>query len=200
MTLDPIPIPDGELLYAPSFLTATDADEYLGQFHDGIQWEQHQVKIFGRQVPAPRLSAWYGDPDARYTYSGLALEPLPWTAALRAIKTRIETVTDAHFNSVLLNLYRNGSDSMGWHSDDEPELGNTPTIASLSLGDERRFLLRHKRRKDLDPIELPLQHGSLLLMRGATQTHWKHQVPKTKRPVALRLNLTFRRIIGQGAQ
>lgn len=199
MTLIPTPLEDGELLYAPDFLDSVDADQLLQQLLDGIEWEQHQVTIFGRQLPAPRLSAWYGDPDARYTYSGLSLTPRPWTEPLSTLKTRIEAVADDAFNSVLLNQYRDGQDSMGWHSDNEPELGPAPTIASLSLGGERRFLLRHKKRQELDLIELPLSHGSLLIMRGPTQAHWKHQVPKTRRPVAPRLNLTFRRIVGPGA-
>ena len=200
MPLYPHPITDGELLYAPDFLDSATADQSLHQLLQGIEWEQHQLTIFGRQLPAPRLSAWYGDPDARYTYSGLSLTPRPWTAPLQTLKNRIETVADSAFNSVLLNQYRDGQDSMGWHSDDEPELGPAPTIASLSLGGERRFLLRRKKRRDLAPIEFPLSHGSLLIMRGPTQTHWQHQVPKTKRPVAPRLNLTFRRIVGPGAQ
>ena len=199
MTLIPTPLEDGELLYTPDFLDSVDADQLLRQLLDGIEWEQHQVTIFGRQLPAPRLSAWYGDPDARYTYSGLSLIPRPWTEPLSTLKTRIEAVADDAFNSVLLNQYRDGQDSMGWHSDNEPELGPAPTIASLSLGGERHFLLRHKKRQELDLIELPLSHGSLLIMRGPTQAHWKHQVPKTRRPVAPRLNLTFRRIVGPGA-
>ena len=199
MPLDPHPITDGELLYAPDFLDPVDADQFLRQLLDGIEWEQHQVTIFGRQLPAPRLSAWYGDPDARYTYSGLSLTPRPWTEPLSTLKTQIEAVADSTFNSVLLNHYRDGQDSMGWHSDDEPELGPAPTIASLSLGGTRRFLLKHKYRKELAPVELALGHGSLLIMRGQTQMYWKHQIPKTKRPVDARINLTFRRIVKQGA-
>ena len=195
MSFDLLPIPDGEVLYAPSFLTPIDADAYLQRFLDGIAWEQHQLAFFGRQLPAPRLSAWYGQPEAHYTYSGLRLNPQPWTESLSMLKSQIEVFADATFNSVLLNQYRNGQDSMGWHSDDEPELGIEPTIASLSLGGERAFHLRHKQRKDLETVKLLLGHGSLLIMRGATQTHWKHQLPKTKQALRCRLNLSFRLIV-----
>ena len=156
----PIPLPDGDLHYAPDFLAPAEADQFMRQLLDGIEWQQHHVVIFGRQHPAPRLSAWHGSPEAHYAYSGLALEPRPWTEPLLALKTRLEAATDCPFNSVLLNQYRDGRDSMGWHSDDEPELGANPTIASLSLGETRRFLLRHKRR-DHPPVEIPLGHGAL---------------------------------------
>ena len=189
-----IALPDGDLLHAPDFLAPAEADHFLWQLLDGIDWQQHRVVVFGRQHPAPRLSAWHGAAAAHYTYSGLALEPRPWTAPLLHLKARIEAAADCSLNSVLLNQYRNGRDSMGWHSDDEPELGTNPTIASLSLGQTRRFLLRHKRRAH-PPVEIPLGHGALLLMRGPTQTFWQHQVPKTRRPCAARLNLTFRRIV-----
>ena len=141
-----IPLPDGDLCYAPDFLAPAEADQFMRQLLDGIAWQQHHVVIFGRQLPAPRLSAWHGSAEAHYAYSGLALAPRPWTAPLLDLKTRIETAADCSLNSVLLNQYRDGRDSMGWHSDDEPELGTNPTVASLSLGGSRRFLLRHKRR------------------------------------------------------
>lgn len=189
-----IPLPDGDLRYASGFLAPAEADQFMRQLLDGIEWQQHHVVVFGRSLPAPRLSAWHGSAAAHYTYSGLALEPRPWTAPLLALKTRTEAAADSPFNSVLLNQYRDGRDSMGWHSDDEPELGANPTIASLSLGGTRRFLLRHKHRTH-PSVEIPLEHGALLIMRGPTQTYWQHQVPKTRRPCAPRLNLTFRRIV-----
>ena len=196
MSLNPIDIPDGELFYAPDFLAPADAVFLLKTLTADIAWEQHHVKIFGKEMLAPRLSAWYGDADATYAYSGFCHAPLAWTAPLKGLKKRVESAASTAFNSVLLNHYRDGRDSMGWHSDDEPELGPAPSIASLSLGSERRFILRHKKRKDLDTVELPLKHGSLLVMSGPTQSFWKHQIPKTQRSVPSRLNLTFRRIIG----
>jgi alkylated DNA repair dioxygenase AlkB len=141
----------------------------------------------------PRLSAWYGDAGAVYTYSGLRLEPLPWTPVLLEIKQATERLSGTRFNSVLLNLYRDGQDSMGWHSDDEPELGPEPVIASVSLGALRRFVFQHKKRRWR--IALDLEPGSVLLMAGATQHHWRHALPKTRRPVAPRINLTFRTIL-----
>ena len=194
MPLEPIALPDAELFYAPDFLARADADCLLKRLTTEIAWEQHHVKIFGRKMPAPRLSAWYGDPDATYAYSGSSYAPLVWTALLQGLKTRVESAAATTFNSVLLNQYRDGRDSMGWHSDDEPELGPAPAIASVSLGGERRFILRHKKRRDIDSVAIPLAHGSLLIMRGPTQSFWKHQVPKTKKIVPSRLNLTFRRI------
>lgn len=195
MPLESFDLPDADLLYVPSFLAPADANTYLQTLRSEIAWEQHYVKIFGKEKPAPRLSTWYGDPEATYAYSGFSHAPHGWTDPLLDLKKRIESAAEADFNSVLLNQYRDGRDSMGWHSDDEPELGPAPTIASLSLGSERRFVLRHKKRQDLDSVEIPLAHGSLLVMRGPTQTFWKHQVPKTQKSVAPRLNLTFRRIV-----
>jgi len=161
-----------------------------------VDWRQHLIRIRGREVASPRLSAWYGDPDAHYSYSGLSLEPRPWLPVILELKTRVEAVCSVPFNSVLLNLYRDGADSMGWHSDDEPELGERPVIASLSLGATRRFRLRHRRRKELEPVAIDLEDGSLLIMGGDTQRFWKHQVPKSKRVTEPRLNLTFRNICG----
>ena len=192
-------MPDGEVYCVAKFLQKTEADRYLIALTDDIHWEQHQIIIFGRQRPVPRLSAWHGDSDAQYTYSGLTLAPRPWTKTLQKLKAQLETTASTRSNSVLLNKYRDGQDSMGWHSDDEAELGLEPIIASLSLGGTRRFLFRHKYRKDLPRVEVPQTHGSLLIMRGPTQANWQHQVPKSKRPVDARLNLTFRRIVKQGA-
>ena len=163
-----------------------------------VEWSQHHVRIAGRRVPCPRLSAWYGVDGAHYAYSGHTYLPLPFSPLLNEIRREVESATGHPFNSVLLNAYRDGRDSMGWHSDDEPELGVRPVIASVSLGATRRFRLRH-RRQDLDPVALDLEHGSLLVMDGDTQAHWHHAVPKTRRLVELRVNLTFRRIRNEGA-
>nr|WP_262905429.1 alpha-ketoglutarate-dependent dioxygenase AlkB [Hymenobacter nitidus] len=173
------------------------ADALFAELEQTIAWRHESIKLFGKLVPQPRLTAWHGDPSARYSYSGLSWEPQPWTPALQALRTLVEEATQTGFNSVLLNLYRAGHDSMGWHADNEPELGPEPVIASVSLGATRRFRL--KPRDPLAtphaPVSLELASGSLLLMRGPTQQHWLHAVPKTTQPVGPRLNLTFRRII-----
>jgi alkylated DNA repair dioxygenase AlkB len=144
-------------------------------------------------VASPRLSAWYGDPGAIYSYSGLRLEPLPWTPVLLEIRQVVTDLAETPFNSVLLNLYRDGQDSMGWHSDAEPELGRNPVIASVSLGAVRRFVLRHKKRKE-QHIALELESGSVLVMGGALQHYWRHALPKIRQAVGPRINLTFRLI------
>ncbi|WP_216690468.1 alpha-ketoglutarate-dependent dioxygenase AlkB family protein [Hymenobacter siberiensis] len=192
----PLPLPQAELLFDPAFLPATAADALLAQLTAAVAWEQRSIRIFGQEIPQPRLTAWYGDAEARYTYSGLTWEPRPWLPALQALRQRLEATTGARFNSVLLNLYRDGRDSMGWHADDEPELGPGPAIASLSLGATRRFRLRPRAGLAHAPFGLDLPSGSLLLMRGSTQQHWQHALPKTARPIGPRLNLTFRWVAG----
>ena len=191
-----MPLPDGLLYHLPQFLAPDAASVLLGQLTTSLDWQQHRLKLFGRERLTPRLCAWYGDAGARYGYSGQALEPLPWAAPLAALRPRLEAALGFTFNSVLANLYRDGADSMGWHSDDEASLGPRPVIASLSLGATRRFVLRHRRRRELQTVALALEHGSLLVMAGATQRHWHHAVPKTRRPVGARINLTFRRVTG----
>ncbi len=158
------------------------------------EWRSEAVVVWGRKVPQPRLIAWYGDAGRAYAYSGIRLRPSPWTPLLLDIKARIEEATGAAFNSVLLNYYRDNCDSIGFHSDDEPELGERPVIASLSLGEERTFVLRHKRSKETAPMRLRLPSGSLLLMAGDTQHCWRHGIPKESRPRSPRINLTFRKI------
>ena len=161
---------------------------------DEIPWRAEKIVVRGKTYPQPRLIAWYGDIGKNYTYSGIYLEALPWTQALLDIKSRVEAVAHTDFNSVLLNYYRDHRDSMGMHSDDEPELGERPVLASLSLGEERIFILKHKREKALKPVRLQLASGSLLLMKGETQRYWKHGIDKETRPCGPRVNLTFRRI------
>ena len=195
----PLLLSQADLLFDPTFLPPAEAGALLAQLTAETVWEQRSIRLFGRLVPQPRLTAWYGDPAARYTYSGLAWEPRPWTAALRALRQRVEAATGARYNSVLLNLYRDGRDGMGWHSDDEPELGPAPAIASLSLGATRRFRLRPRAGRPHSPLGLALPGGSLLLMRGPTQQHWQHALPKTARPTGPRLNLTFRWVSGGAA-
>lgn len=186
-----IALPDGELRLWPAAFGPLEADGFFAELRHRIDWRQEEIEIFGERRRVPRLVAWHGDPDAHYTYSGTAHVPRPWTPELERIRERVHGLCGARFNAVLLNLYRDGRDGMGWHSDDEPELGPAPVIASVSLGATRRFCLRHRRRKDLK-LDLPLAHGSLLLMAGSTQRHWVHAVPKTSRPVGERINLTFR--------
>ena len=184
-----------DLEFLPGFLGPVEADELLAVLLAEVPWQRPVVQLFGRTFPSPRLAAWYGDTDAVYQYSGLVNEPLPWLPSLVMLRTRIENRLGRPFNGVLLNLYRDGADSMGWHRDNEPELGKNPEIASISLGGVRRFLLHHCRRSDLPGLEIRPDHGSLLLMRGATQHFWRHAVPKTRKAVAPRVNLTFRRVI-----
>jgi len=197
MALSPLPLPGADLLFDPEFLPEAEAAALLASLSAGVAWEQRTIRLFGQEFPQPRLTAWYGDAEARYTYSNLTWEPRPWTPALLALRQRLEATTSARFNSVLLNLYRDGHDSMGWHADDEPELGSAPTIASLSLGATRRFRLRPRAGLVHPPLSLDLPSGSLLLMRGTTQQHWQHALPKTTRPLGPRLNLTFRWVAGQ---
>ena len=198
MSLQNLPLPKAELLFAPEFLPAAEATALLAHLTAAAAWEQRTIRLFGQQFPQPRLTAWYGDAEARYTYSGLTWEPRPWLPALHKLRQRLEAATATRYNSVLLNLYRDGRDSMGWHADDEPELGPAPAIASLSLGATRRFRLRPRAGLAHPPLGLPLPGGSLLLMRGPTQQHWQHALPKTARPSGPRLNLTFRWVIPAG--
>lgn len=182
----------GDVLLYPHFFSE-DANRYLLELQEGIAWREEEIVMFGKRMKVPRLTAWYGDKGASYSYSGIKLEPLPWTPILVDIKARIEGRTSTQYNSVLLNFYRDGTDSMGWHSDDEPELGKNPSIASVSFGEVRKFHFRHKLKK-IDTVKLELGHGSLLLMKGATQHHWQHQLPKSKRVMGPRINLTFREV------
>lgn len=192
--LQPLPLEDAELGFIHAFLSPQQADRAFSLLLAQTPWRHEQITLFGQQHFQPRLTAWIGDAGSRYTYSGLALEPVPWTPLLLELKQKIERVSATGFNSVLLNLYRNGSDSVGWHSDDEAELGPEPIIASLSLGQTRRFHLRHKRRKDLPMLKIALAHGDLLIMGGATQRNYVHALPKSAQDLQPRINLTFRTI------
>ena len=190
-----ISLQDGFIQLDTSFISEPDACDLYQLFVESTPWQQDCIKMYGRQIDIPRLQAWYGNPDCSYRYSGLQLQPLPWTEPLTALKQQIEKACDHRFNSVLLNYYRDGQDSNGWHSDDERELGNQPVIASLSLGEVRRFRLRHKNDKALSPLSIDLNSGSLLLMAGDAQHCWQHCITKTKKSVSGRINLTFRNII-----
>lgn len=187
-------MPGADLRLLPHWLTSEEADALMEELRHSIPWEVHRIRIFGREVDSPRLSCWIGDPDATYVYSRTRFEPHAWSATLAALRVRVEEACEARFNSVLANLYRDGRDAMGWHSDDEPELGPHPVIGSVSLGAERRFCLRPRAkegaRREVRGIELP--HGSLLCMAGETQRHYQHALPRTSAGVGPRINLTFR--------
>lgn len=192
--------PDFE--YREVFLAPAEADACLQQLWRELAWEQQEITLFGRRVLQPRLTAWYGDPGSSYSYSGLQLEPRPWHPLLLALKGTVEEASDSRFNSVLANAYRDGNDSMGWHSDNEPELGARPCIASISLGAQRTFLLRRApslRKPGEKSRKLSLAHGSLLVMRGKSQESFQHSVPKTRSGTGLRINLTYRLVRGQDA-
>ncbi|WP_338039759.1 alpha-ketoglutarate-dependent dioxygenase AlkB [Luteibacter yeojuensis] len=180
------------MTFAPHWLERGEADRLLADLRDGLPWEVHRIRMFGRLVDSPRLSAWIGDEDAAYRYSGTRFVPHPWTTVLLALRDRVADACGVAFNSVLANLYRDGTDRMGWHSDDEAELGPEPLIASLSLGAERTFRFRAKAGGE--PVAVELGHGSLLRMAGATQRLYKHELPARKRVSGPRINLTFRRI------
>ena len=185
---------NGDVLYKEHFFTAVESDAHFKHLVEDIAWKQEPIKIFGRQVMQPRLTAWYGDSGKSYSYSGITMQPNGWTGQLLQIKKRVETIAGVHFTSALLNYYRNGQDSMGWHRDNEKELGTNPVIGSVSFGASRNFQLRYYADKTLIK-NIPLTHGSFLLMRGETQHFWEHRVPKTSKPTGARINITFRVIV-----
>ena len=185
-------LPNGQLELIPDFLPESLHNGLFEQLSDRLAWEQTQIRMAGKLIRIPRLNAWYGDRHANYRYSGTRFQALPWIAPLIRIRELIEQRCERRFNSVLANLYRNGRDSVAWHADDEPELGMDPYIASLSLGQVRRFQLKQRRDKSVSRIDIDLPDNSLLLMGGSLQHHWIHQLPKTGKIVGPRINLTFR--------
>jgi alkylated DNA repair dioxygenase AlkB len=172
---------------------AREAQVWFARLHAEIPWERHRLRLFGREVDSPRLSCWVGDADAVYTYSRVRFEPHAWTPGLGELRDTTRALCGERYNSVLCNLYRDGDDAMGWHSDSEPELGPEPSIASLSFGAARRFRLRHRHDKTLR-LDIELESGTLLLMSGATQRNYRHDLPRAKAVREPRINLTFRRI------
>ena len=184
-------LPDAQIDYWPNFFSPEDSGRLLPTLIESIPWKQNKIRFYGKESLVPRLESWHGDPGICYAYSGIQMKAKPWTQELLEIKNRIEKKSGTGFNSVLINYYRDGKDRVAWHSDDEKELGKNPIIASVSFGAERRFRLKHKTHKNLKH-DITLQDGSLLLMKGGTQHHWLHQVPKTKKNVGERINLTFR--------
>jgi alkylated DNA repair dioxygenase AlkB len=185
---------DGDVRVYRHWFDPARAEMYFHRLQTELAWQQTVIRMHGRQVPVPRLDVWYGDPGRHYRYSGVDFKALPWTPTLAEIKADLEQRLGQSFNSVLANLYRDGRDSVAWHSDDEPELGTNPVIASLSLGAERRFRLRHKARS-WPAVRQDLPNGSLLLMAGTTQHYWQHQLAKTARAAGARVNLTFRTVL-----
>ena len=185
-----VSIPNGEYIYLPDFFTKSESDKYFKVLKNDILWKQESMNMYGKQVMFPRLTAWYGDNDRPYSFSGITLRPHSWSKELLEIKNKIEPIANTQFNSVLLNQYRNGNDSISWHTDAEKELGLNPIIGSVNFGATRKFQLRHIETKE--KIEIELTHGSLLIMQGELQHFWQHQVPKTAQKVNERINLTFR--------
>jgi alkylated DNA repair dioxygenase AlkB len=182
---------DAEIIYFPHFFDLKEADTIFEQLTNEIPWQQDDIRVFGKTYPQPRLTALFGNEGKPYSYSNIKMQPHPWNTCLQKIKSQLESVSNTNFTSVLLNLYRDGKDSNGWHSDNEKELGLNPVIASVSFGTERIFQLKHNTIPNLKQNIL-LEHGSLLLMKGTTQHFWKHQIPKTSKPIGSRINLTFR--------
>ena len=185
--------PNGVVRYYPDFMSGQAADQALTRLREGLDWQQLPIKMFGRRILQPRLTAYYGDPGADYRYSGLQLLAQPWPAALAELRDAVAGQIGERFNSVLCNLYRHGRDYMGWHADDEPELGPDPLIASVSLGAERRFALK-PRDGTADRQVFELASGSLLIMSGDLQRYWLHQLPRSQKVHQERINLTFRRV------
>lgn len=194
MPLSPLPLEEAELAFDPCWLDAGAAAALLSALRESVPWQVHRIRLFGREHDSPRLSCWIGDPGASYRYSGAHFQPNPWPAMLLPIRERLARQLGVDFNSVLANRYRDGRDAMGWHGDDERELGSAPVIASLSLGAARRFALKHRRLPERKLV-LELPPGSLLVMAGPTQQHYRHALPRTTRPVGERINLTFRRVL-----
>jgi len=189
-----IELADANLRYVPRWVEPDLADWWLTELRSQTPWSQPEIKLYGRIVAVPRLVAWYGDADAHYRYSGLTHEPLPWTPLLADIRQRVQREVGEALNGALLNYYRDGQDAMGWHSDDERELGQHPLVVSLNLGATRRFDFRRKGTSRISH-SIALEHGSLLVMSGLTQHYWQHQIARTRKVSAPRLNLTFRQII-----
>jgi alkylated DNA repair dioxygenase AlkB len=189
---------DGIVNYYGPILTSCEAQDCLETLLTTVPWKNDEAVICGKHIVTARKVAWYGDSEYFYTYSGTTKVALPWTKELRALKRVVEEKAGCSFNSCLCNLYHDGREGMGWHSDDEKALGKEAAIGSLSLGAERKFVLRQKSKRNGNPISIQLEDGSLLIMKGATQTFWQHSVPKSATVSTPRINLTFRTIVLEG--
>jgi len=184
---------DGKAIYYGPVLSWKESRYYFERLLNTIEWQNDQLVLFGKQITTKREVAWYGEKNYSYTYSNATKEALIWTKELKELKQKVESVSGDQFNSCLLNLYHSGEEGMSWHSDDEQELGKNTTIASLSLGAQRKFTFKHKETKE--KVEVILENGSLLVMKGTTQTHWLHALPKSQKVRQARINLTFRTIL-----
>ena len=184
-------LPDADVVYTANFYDPDQAQRLFDRLLTSVEWRQERITVYGKTHLTPRLSCWMADGALDYRYAHMTMTSVPWSEALLSVKSELENYTGDRFNSVLINYYRDGQDSNGWHSDDEPELGENPIIASISLGAPRDFQLRHK--KTSQKVNIKLEHGSLLMMRGSTQQCWQHHVPK-RVGVDGRINLTFRTI------
>jgi alkylated DNA repair dioxygenase AlkB len=184
---------DGEVYFYPELFTPEESDQLFKALTENIAWKQEPVIIMGKEIMQPRLTAWYGNADKSYSYTGITMKPHAWTPELLIIKERIEKIAAQQFTSALLNFYRDGKDSMGWHRDNEKELGNNPVIGSVSFGTSRFFHLKHRQDKTLRQ-KIALTHGSFLLMKGSTQHNWYHSIPKELKVMESRINITFRTI------
>jgi len=184
-------LPDAEIIYFPKFFSEEEANALFKELLEKTPWQQDEITVYGKKHLQPRLTALYGNEGKPYSYSNITMQPHYWTPTLQKIKNLVENPAETNFTTVLLNYYRNGNDGNGWHADNEKELGINPIIASLSLGVERNFQLKHN-IDATQKLNIVLENGSLLLMKGATQHFWKHQIPKTKKNIGPRINLTFR--------
>ncbi|MBO6880295.1 alpha-ketoglutarate-dependent dioxygenase AlkB [Winogradskyella sp.] len=187
-------LPNAELIYIPNFFNKQESDNYFKSIKAETDWQHDNITVFGKTYKQPRLTALFGDTDQPYSYSNITMYPQPFTSTLQSIKGRVEDFAEEEFNTLLINLYRDGNDSNGWHADNEKELGINPVIASVSFGEARPFHFKHRTIKQ-ERHKLILEHGSLLLMKGEMQHYWLHQIAKTKKEIQPRINLTFRKLI-----
>ncbi|WP_430466561.1 alpha-ketoglutarate-dependent dioxygenase AlkB family protein [Winogradskyella ouciana] len=187
-------LPNAELIYIPNFFNTQESDNYFKSIKAETDWQHDNITVFGKTYKQPRLTALFGDTDQPYSYSNITMHPQPFTSTLQSIKDKVEDFSEEKFNTLLINLYRDGNDSNGWHADNEKELGINPVIASVSFGEARPFHFKHRTIKQ-ERHKLILEHGSLLLMKGEMQHYWLHQIAKTKKEIQPRINLTFRKLI-----